>query len=628
MRSVARLLLAALAGGLCGLGGCSLNRYARQADKAAYKAVTQKQQLTFGKQKAFSIDYRPMPAAAEMVRPASGERSASPTTQPRRMLSLDESLLVAFRNSRRLQDRKEALYASALNLANVRHDWSLLSGSVIADVSHTKVNEGEETNASTGELGVSFAQRFVHGGAASIGMAFRFASDLSGISTTSVGALMEAEFTQPLLRGAWHRFAYEELYRLERDLAIAVLDYERFTQSFSTDIATRYYRVLQQYDQLANERENIIRLEQTLRRTRVQVEGGHVSHIQQDQAEQDLLNARVRFTSNQQRYQNALDDFKLILALPVRADVVLDPRELKGLNQRGPAPIPFVDEQALAKIAKQARRRAEAEIDRLEPAPAAAEVEKQAWRRARKEIAAQKEASAFQEAQGQALAAAEVQAIDVALRARPDVLLQMADLRDARRDVEIAANQFLPGLDLALGVSATSTEPRKPARMEFHRFTRRAALELDYDMDQTDNRDAYRLSLIAAARAERGYEEFLDQVRFDVRQAYRQLLQARSSYDLEKRNVAVAQRRQRLAAIEQTAGRASARDVLEAQEDLRNALNGLTNALVTYETTRVQFLATLGMLDVDDNGKFHERDKPFLFKRLAKHYGRARSAAR
>ena len=58
------------------------------------------------------------------------------------------------------------------------------------------------------------------------------------------------------------------------------------------------------------------------------------------------------------------------------------------------------------------------------------------------------------------------------------------------------------------------------------------------------------------------------------------------------------------------AGLASTRDVLEAEDDLRSSRNALTAALVNYVTTRLRFLATLGMIAVDEQGRFHERNRP------------------
>ena len=57
-------------------------------------------------------------------------------------------------------------------------------------------------------------------------------------------------------------------------LALAVLEYERFTQTFAVEIAADYYGVLQQHDELENELENLRRLEQTAKFVRSEAEHG------------------------------------------------------------------------------------------------------------------------------------------------------------------------------------------------------------------------------------------------------------------------------------------------------------------------------------------------------------------
>ena len=605
------------------VGGCTPARYARQADRSAYRALERKQRLALGAEKGFSVEYGPYAQTQRKDgQPLLSGKEIPLGDHGRRVLTLEECRALAFHNSRIFQNRKESLYTAALALANAEHQWSLLSGFITGEVEHTKINDGKEINSGLGEFGVSFARRFAQGGRASLGLGLQVASDLVGTRSTTLGSLLEANVTQPLLRGAWDDLAYEDLYRQERDLAIAVLAYERFRQSFSADITTSYYQVLRQLDQLANERASITRLEQALRRTRVQVEEGQVSRIQQDQTEQNLLNARVQYLRFQRQYRNALDNFKLMLGLPIHANVELAPAELVGLNAAGPASMPFVNEQAISEAVARAAREAENDLARRAPGADASDVEKRAWQRAQTEVVRRRKALALERARGKALKRAEEKAVEVAMHTRPDVLTEMARVRDARRNVDIAVNQFLPGVDLALALSAAGTEPRKPWRMQFHHHTRSAGLSLDYSLDQTNNRDAYRLAKIAVARAERDYQEFVDRVRLEVRQAYRQLMETRQTYDFQMRNVTVARRRRLLASLEQSSGRASARDVLEAEEGLRDAQNGLTGALVSYETTRVQFLAVLGLLDVDENGKPRERTTPRRFnKRMGELYG-------
>lgn len=558
---LARGLRAGLAGGLLALAlaGCTTKQYSQQADNDAYKVIAQKQDVAFGTTQPFTINYTPFPAGAADDKPMLNGQPIPMGDQPQRVLSLDECLELACRNSRPFASRKEILYIAALNLANARHQWSLFSGPLTANANTAATGDGGANHSAGGHTGLSFAQQFANGGAASLGAGMNLASDLLGMNSSSLGSALSASFTQPLLQGAWRGLAYESLYRQERDLAFAVLDYQRFTQTFSVTVATRYYQVLQQLDELENERASIKRLEQTLALTRALVQGGQRPRLEQDQAEQNLLNAQVRFTSDTQRYQDSLDNYKLTLGLPIQATIALDAQELQALNERGPAP----------------------------------------------------------------LAVEESQAVEMAFHARPDVLTQRASLRDAERNVEIAADKFIPGVDLLLNSGVPSTPQRDALNLQFGQHTRGMGLGLNYPLDQTNNRDAYRRAQISQSQTQRAYTEFLDRVRLDVRQAYRQLVQAKESYDLQLRSLTVAQRRRKLANEERKAGLASARDVLDAEDALREAQNGVTAALVTYETTRINFLTTLGLIDVDENGKIHERNEPFRFDRLEGRYSGA-----
>ena len=541
--------------------GCTPAQYATEADRDAYATVRQSQQFALGADRQFDIAYHPdaqdQDKAASSIHVA---RRVLPLGKGKvQTLTLEECSEIALHYSRAFQARKESLYTAALGLANSRRGWNfpLLGGAVAGEAGRSVVNRGAETN--TGDLASegTLTQQLVHGGALTLGLGANMASDLLGWNSTTLGSLLSANFTQPLLRGAWRGLAYEQQYRAERDFVFSVLEYERFTQTFAVDILTRYYAVLQQRDRLENERANIKRLEETFALTKVLVTGGVRSPIEQDQAEQNLIDARIRFETEQQQYRNALDQFKITLGLPLAAQVDLDyPGALQELGKIGPKKIPVAESEALA----------------------------------------------------------------VAMETRPDVLREGAAVRDAERDVEIAADAFLPALDVTLGISAAGTEPHRADRVGFHRHTRGVSTTLDYDLDQTDNRDAYRNTLLAQDAARRSYQEFLDELRLEIRRSYRSLLQSRNSYELELRNFEIAKRRRKLAVLQQKEGEASARDVLEAEDALRRAQNGVTNALISYTTTRLSFLTSLGLIRVDEKGTLHERANPFKFDRLRRRY--------
>lgn len=540
-------------------GGCTLNWYGKDADRTAYSAISSAQDAAIGKAGGFSVKYRPFGSEKDgrivvgkkVIRIGSGKVQA---------LELDECLEIAFRNSRGFQTEKEGLFSTALAVASDRRSWSwpLLAGQITGEADETRVRKGANTTESGEAQGAAtLTQRLITGGVLVLGATLDFATDFLGSDGITAGSLIDANFTQPLLRGAWRGLAYEDQYRLERDFLFAVFEYERFTQTFAAGIIDEYYSVLQQRDQLANEAANIERLKDTLALTRVQAEGGQVSRIQQDQAEQNLISAQVRYETNRQNYHDALDDFKLALGLPVEAQIELDyPGALEALVKAGP----------------------------------------------------------------KLIGVKEPEAVGIAMSVRPDVLGERAELRDAERDVDIAADNFLPQLDVEFDLSAPSVAPKNLHEVRFDRRTLVNSVTLQYDIDQTDNRNTYRNAVIAMERARRDFAEFEDGVRVEVRQAYRTLLRSRRNYELQVRNVEIAKRRRKLASLQQKEGQASARDVLEAEEDLRAAQNGLTTAVIDYTTTRLTFLASLGMISVNEKGKVHERAEPFRFDRIQRRY--------
>jgi outer membrane protein TolC len=549
---------------LTAFSGCGPAWFAQQADRIALKTMAAGEKASLGEAKPFDVEYNPLfeeKTPANLTEICLGEKriplsSGSPSVQ----LSVNDCLEIAFRNSRELQNRREDLYVAALELANARRGWDfpLLDGMITADADFERTLRDGETKGAAAGLNPSLTQRFITGGVLTLAATLDWATDfLLGSESNIATSMLEANFSQPLLRGAWRGIAYEEQYRLERDFLFAVFSFDRYRQTFAADIYTQYHNLLQQRDRLENEKANIERLESTVRTTAVLVEGGNISRVELNEAEQNLLDAQIQREQNIQNFNNALDAYKIQLGLPIGCPVKLEyPAALEQLHRQGLQKIPLQEDQAMR----------------------------------------------------------------VALSVRPDVLTERANVRDAARDIMIAADQFNPQLDVELGLSVPGTDPQKFYRLQFHRRTQYAGVTFNWQLDQTDNRDDYRVSLIAYDRSMRNLEEFIDTVRLQVRQSYRELLQSKHTYELRTRNVKMAQQRRELASLQQKAGLLAARDVLDSENALLRAQNGLTNAMVSYATTRIQFLATLGLIDVDKKGHIHERDKPFRFDKIEKRY--------
>jgi outer membrane protein len=562
------------------LSGC--NRfYAKWADKTAYSSIQGGQHAALGSAREFDVEYMPFKPEPKLKEIRIGKKSITIGKVPQSKinteskavkldlddaltkLTLNECLSIAYRSSRDLQDRKEQLFSRALAVANGRRSWDfpLIDFAVDGEIENSKVQTGPDDSfaAASGEL--SITQRFLNGGVLTMALALDTATDFVSWNSYSLGSMLDANFTQPLLRGAQTGLAYESQYRLERNFVLAVFDYERFTQTFGTGVVTLYYGVLRNRDTLENEWANISRLKQTYALTKVQVEVGQASRIAEDEAEVNLLNARTRLERSAESYRNSLDVFKIAIGLPVSTDMTVDyPKALNDLMARA--------------------QKSGLELLKFD----------------------------------------ESRAIKTALSVRPGLLIERAAVRDAKRNVEIAADNFLPQLDVMMGLDVADGNGNRSTTLRWADQTRTVGATFQYSLDQTDNRDAYRNAMLRAEQAKRDLVKFEDNVRLSVRRSYRSLVQSSTSYKLQLRSVKTAVARSKLARLQQKEGLASTDDVLRAEESLRNAQDGLTQAMVSYTTTRLNFLADLGMMEVDEKGELHERKQPFEFERIRKRY--------
>jgi len=260
------------------IGGCTPTQYAEQADKDAYKTLRGGEKRTFGEEGVFDVDYNPLGAGPNRpLKPIHIGNKVIGFGKNTAQLTVNDCLQIAFRNSRAYQNQKETLYISALALANTRRGWDtmLLGGDIDAEASFERIrNLGTNKSAAAG-IGPTLTQRFINGGILTFAATLDWLSDMAmGSSTNVVNSLIQANFTQPLLRGAWRGLAYEDQYRLERNFLFAVFTFDRFRQTFASGIYSNYYSVLRQRDQLTNEKANIERLHQTYLVTKAKFEGG------------------------------------------------------------------------------------------------------------------------------------------------------------------------------------------------------------------------------------------------------------------------------------------------------------------------------------------------------------------
>lgn len=196
-------------------------------------------------------------------------------------------------------------------------------------------------------------------------------------------------------------------------------------------------------------------------------------------------------------------------------------------------------------------------------------------------------------------------AVEQALALRVDLMTAEDQVADARRKVYVAENGLGPDVDLVMSGSA-GTATGRPAEFRFEHGSYSAGLNVDLPLNRTAERNTYRAALIAQARAARDAAQLADTVKLQVRQAWRRLQQARDSYEIQRISLALAQRRVESTTLLLQAGRASTRDMLDAQAALLSAQNALAQVLVDHTIARLQLWRDVGTLLISPEGELKE----------------------
>lgn len=290
---------------------------------------------------------------------------------PRKVLTLEEALAIAAENSRDFQRQKEDVYLAALDVTFQRYLFDARFG---VSSSYDWTSSPGDPRQRDGTLSADFSltQQLASGGL----LVFTFGTDLikrfTGVEFTNgddhtTSSLFDLSFSQPLLRGAGRTVVQEPLVQSERDAVYALRDFERFRQEFAVRVASEYYRILQQVDQIDNARRSYVQFIDAREQSEALADRGRRSQIQLDQAVSSELSARNSWITAQRSFQDAIDSFKLTLGLPMEADLGLDPAEFAQLRERGLAPV-LINEARAVQVALDRRLDHLNEIERLEDA--------------------------------------------------------------------------------------------------------------------------------------------------------------------------------------------------------------------------------------------------------------------
>jgi outer membrane protein TolC len=201
----------------------------------------------------------------------------------------------------------------------------------------------------------------------------------------------------------------------------------------------------------------------------------------------------------------------------------------------------------------------------------------------------------------ESLTVGEGEAVPAALQRRLDYMTVLDQLVDSERKLNIAADALRTRITVT-GTGSASSTPNQPFEYSKDDLSWTLRADIDLPLQLVAERNVYRAAIINVERARRSAEEFADRITADLRASLRQALTRRQSVEIQAGAVVLNERRIESATLNLQAGRASTRDILEAQQALVDARNSLTSARVDYYLSQLSLWRDMELLRVEEPG--------------------------
>ncbi|MFO1052869.1 MAG: TolC family protein [Planctomycetota bacterium] len=201
------------------------------------------------------------------------------------------------------------------------------------------------------------------------------------------------------------------------------------------------------------------------------------------------------------------------------------------------------------------------------------------------------------------------QAVALATERRYDLRTSRDRVEDAARQVVVAEDALNSTLDFSAAISVP-TEPGKALVFDWSKVSWSAGFDLGLALDKLSERNSYRTSFITLDERMRARDELQDQIVQQVRASLRDIGTRVQNWNIQQESVKVAERRVDSNRKLYEAGRASALDLLDAEDALLSADLGLTSATVDYATSKLRLLRDLEGLAVEPKGLRYDPTLP------------------
>ncbi len=201
----------------------------------------------------------------------------------------------------------------------------------------------------------------------------------------------------------------------------------------------------------------------------------------------------------------------------------------------------------------------------------------------------------------------EQQAITFAHRHRLDLMNSQAQVMDAFRKVEVAADALQSDLSVT-GSVALGSDPSQNNALRFDSSANsyRVGAQFDGPLNRRNERNFYRAQQIAYQRISRSFVADKDQVAGEVRSILRQLKLRRLNFQIARQQLVAATRQVDQAQIDlRTSNSAEANltlFLLQALQGMLDAKNNLISNWIDYRVQEMRLFVALEMLYLDEQG--------------------------
>jgi len=189
--------------------------------------------------------------------------------------------------------------------------------------------------------------------------------------------------------------------------------------------------------------------------------------------------------------------------------------------------------------------------------------------------------------------------VRIGLENRHDLMNARASVMDARRAVEIAANTLEAGLD----VTFSGRQGLNPNGRNGGGVGHSATLQFTTPLDQIDERNLYRQTLLEYQRERRRYMEAEDRVKLAIRQSWRQIQVQEYRLEIDRTTVRNAALQYDSASLQAAGGQqTNALSLVNALDAVLQAQNSLVQDWISYETNRLNIYRDMGIMEIDPRG--------------------------